>query len=112
MKSFNIEYLPSFASEIYFLMVSKTHHDLGFQNRYILTFSQTGLLQRHYCHSISVDLEGDMSLDINLVNKHELLSSNKKVAQWATIAHHAASIMFGDTIIYDAQRQITLNLKQ
>ena len=44
---------------------------------YILTFSQTGLLQRHYCHSISVDLEGDMSLDINLVNKHELLSSIK-----------------------------------
>ena len=34
-----------------------------------------------------------------------------QVAQWATIAHHGASIMFGDTI-YDAQRQITLNLKQ
>ena len=25
-----------------------------------------------------------------------------QVAQWATIAHHGASIMFGDTIIYDA----------
>ena len=37
---------------------------------------------------------------------------NKQVAQWATISHHGASIMFGDTIIYDAQRQITLNLKQ
>ena len=37
---------------------------------------------------------------------------HKQVAQWATIAHHGASIMFGDTIIYDAQRQITLNLKQ
>ena len=36
----------------------------------------------------------------------------KQVAQWALIAHHGASIMFGDTIIYDAQRQITLNLKQ
>ena len=36
----------------------------------------------------------------------------KQVAQWATIAHHGACIMFGDTIIYDAQRQITLNLKQ
>ena len=36
----------------------------------------------------------------------------KQVALWATIAHHRASIMFGDTIIYDAQRQITLNLKQ
>ena len=37
---------------------------------------------------------------------------NKQVAQWATIAHHGASIIFGDTIIYNAQRQITLNLKQ
>ena len=36
----------------------------------------------------------------------------KQVAQWATIAHHGASIMFGDTIIYDAQRQVTRNLKQ
>ena len=36
----------------------------------------------------------------------------KQVAQWSTIAHHGASIMFGDTIIYDVQRQITLNLKQ
>ena len=36
----------------------------------------------------------------------------KQVAQWATIAHHGASIMFGDTIISDAQRQITLKLKQ
>ena len=36
----------------------------------------------------------------------------KQVAQWATIAHHGTSIMFGDTIIYDAQRQVTLNLKQ
>ena len=36
----------------------------------------------------------------------------KQVAQWATTAHHGASIMFGDTIIYDVQRQITLNLKQ
>ena len=35
----------------------------------------------------------------------------KQVAQWATIAHHGASIMFGDTRIYDAQRQITLKLK-
>ena len=28
----------------------------------------------------------------------------KQVAQWAMIAHHGASIMFGDTIIYDAQK--------
>ena len=36
----------------------------------------------------------------------------KQVAQWAMIAHLGASIMFGDTIIYDAQRLVTLNLKQ
>ena len=42
----------------------------------------------------------------------ELQSDQKQVAQWATIPHHGASIMFGDTIIYDAQRQMTLNLKQ
>ena len=36
----------------------------------------------------------------------------KKVAQWATIAHLEASIMFGKIIIYDAQWQVTLNLNQ
>ena len=36
----------------------------------------------------------------------------KQVAQRATIAHLRASIMFGDTIIDDAERQVTLNLKQ
>ena len=41
-----------------------------------------------------------------------ILKDKKQVAQWASIAHHEASIMFGDTIIYDAQRQATLNLKQ
>ena len=35
----------------------------------------------------------------------------QQVAQWATIAHLGASIMFGKTIIYDAQWQVTLNLK-
>ena len=39
--------------------------------------------------------------------KSRLATVLKQVAQWATIAHHGASIMFGDTIIYDAQRQIT-----
>ena len=38
--------------------------------------------------------------------------SKKQVAQWATIAYLGASIMFGDTIIYDTQRQVTMNLKQ
>ena len=39
-------------------------------------------------------------------------TSTRQVAQWATIAHLGASIMFGNTIIDDAQRQVTLNLKQ
>ena len=42
----------------------------------------------------------------------EQIRFNQQVAQWATIAHHGASIMFGDTIIDDAKRQVTLNLKQ
>ena len=37
---------------------------------------------------------------------------HKQVAQWATIAHLGASIMFGDILTYDAQMQVTLNLKQ
>ena len=41
-----------------------------------------------------------------------LVSIEKQVAQWATIAHLRASIMFGDTIIGDAERQVTPNLKQ
>ena len=36
----------------------------------------------------------------------------KQVAQWAAMAHNGASILFGDTLIYNAQRQVTLNLKQ
>ena len=42
-------------------------------------------------------------------NEYDLLKI--QVAQWEMIAHHGASKMFGDTIIYDTQRQITLNLK-
>ena len=41
-----------------------------------------------------------------------LLTFAKQVAQWPTITHLGASIMFGDILIYDAQRQVTLNLKQ
>ena len=41
-----------------------------------------------------------------------IIKINKQVAQWATITHLGASIMFGNTIIYDAQWQVTLNLKQ
>ena len=31
----------------------------------------------------------------------QICPTEKQVAQWATIAHHGASIMFGDTISYD-----------
>ena len=37
---------------------------------------------------------------------------HKQVAQRATILHLKANIIFRDTIFYNAQRQITLNLKQ
>ena len=46
---------------------------------------------------------------------HDLLNCakfHKQVAKWATIAHLGASIMFVDSLIYYAQRQVTLNLKQ
>ena len=43
---------------------------------------------------------------------HHMGKDMKQVAQRATIAHLGASIMFGDTIIDNAQRQVTLNLKQ
>ena len=58
-------------------------------------------------HDITKLIELNVNFKIFL-NK----SDRKQVAQWATIAHHGASIMFGDTIIYDAQTQGTLNLKQ
>ena len=37
---------------------------------------------------------------------------NRQEAQWARIAHLRTSIMFGDIIFCDTQRQATLNLKQ
>ena len=46
------------------------------------------------------------------VGKESPYSTVKQIAQWATIAHLEDSIMLGYTIIYDAQRQVTLNLKQ
>ena len=44
--------------------------------------------------------------------KTNVMWITKQVAQWATIANLRASIMFGDTIIDDAERQVILNLKQ
>ena len=43
---------------------------------------------------------------------HQQTPDKQQVAQWATIAHLGASIVFGDTIIDDAQGQVTLYLKQ
>ena len=53
-----------------------------------------------------------MFVNIKWTNQGLSCSDKIQVAQWATIAHLGASIMFGDTIIYDAERQVTLNLKQ
>ena len=49
---------------------------------------------------------------MDLVATKPVFRVSEQVAQWATIAHLRASIMFGDTIIDDAHRQVTLNLKQ
>ena len=38
--------------------------------------------------------------------------SLRQFAQWGMIAHLRASVMFGDTIFYNAQKQVALNLKQ
>ena len=51
-------------------------------------------------------------LDSSITMPQQQESKKKQVAQWATNAHLRASIMFGDTIIDDAERQVTLNLKQ
>ena len=50
----------------------------------------------------------------NLIQKQNMYTFQfyKQVAQWATTAHLVAIIMFGDTIIYESQKQVTLNLKQ
>ena len=61
---------------------------------------------------VSSATETSYKIEILPVARLNMVLAKKQVAQWATIAHHGASIMFGDTIIYDAQRQITLNLKQ
>ena len=58
-------------------------------------------------HDITKLIELSVNFKI-LLNK----SDTKQVARWATIAHNGASKMFVDTIIYDAQRHVTLNLKQ
>ena len=48
-------------------------------------------------------IENDAFLKAQIRSRHI-----KQIAQWATIAHLGASIMFGKTIIYDAQWQVTL----
>ena len=54
---------------------------------------------------------GAFILQMGLDATTPVFGGSEQVAQWATIAHHGASKMFGDTIIFDAQRQITLNIK-
>ena len=64
-------------------------------------------------HASFVILEKQQHYKLSSAALYELtLVHLTQVAQLATIAHLGASNMFGDTIIYDAQRQVTLNLKQ
>ena len=59
------------------------------------------------------------NIKITFVNKLKFVCADRvnieyhfaeiqQVAQWATIAHLGASIMFGKSIIYDAQWQVAL----
>ena len=70
----------------------------------------------HIYNSFATKLHCRDQGDFYLLETMILFKSGKiiinQVAQWATIAHLGTSIMFGDTLIYDAQRQVTLNLKQ
>ena len=51
-----------------------------------------------------------MAISWSSSNGHFPKFHDKQVAQWATIAHLRASIMFADTILDDAQRQVTQEL--
>ena len=51
-------------------------------------------------YEIMAHIENDAFLKAQIRSRH--------IKQWATIAHLGASIMFGKTIIYDAQWQVTL----
>ena len=54
----------------------------------------------------------DSFLKLYFEKTMQMTKNHEQVAELATIAHLGASIMFGDTIIGDAQRQVVLNLKQ
>ena len=67
--------------------------------------------QYHDQRSVSLDLGPNCLQRLSVDNKsctskERAKYFHKQVAQWATIAHLGASIMFGDTIIDDAQRQV------
>ena len=69
----------------------------------------------HLCLSIKSKLNwqrkpGETIFSANINVRGGVRSKFKQVAQWATIAHLGASIILGGTLIYDAQRQVTLNL--
>ena len=77
--------------------------DANFQENSKKDFSDKCMLLKHPVICIDIGCE---------ISELRFNKYTKKVAQWAPIAHLGASIMFRDTIIYDAQRQVTLNLKQ
>ena len=48
----------------------------------------------------NTNMDKNLNLKFNVNVKKSLFF--QQLAQWATIAHHGASIIFGDTIINDA----------
>ena len=78
--------------ETLFFDISKCQHDLE------MCFYCSSVL---YLHKKQPYGWGDIIVDFDLKIK-----SNKQVAQWE-FAQLGASIMFGDTIIYESQKQVT-----
>ena len=91
-------YILSFSPLLFFLLFLSAYY-LCLKKEYQFILEQS---------SLEIEVYSRFHVKIWICCKY----INKQSAQWAMIAHHGASIMFGDTIIYDAQRQVTLNLKQ
>ena len=58
--------------------------------------------------NIKITFVNKLKVCADRVNIEFHFAEIQQVAQWATIAHLGASIMFGKSIIYDAQWQVAL----
>ena len=83
------------------------------ENVFVPPKKQVSMIRKHHNHTLQTQAptRGTMKKSHRTltITRHQ---RDKQIAQRATIVHLGASIMFGDNIIYDAQRKVTLNLKQ